>query len=139
MWYRIEGIPAPKGSYRPVRNKRTGHTLFLPASKREPAWRKAVRDTIKASNPTMIPKPVPVSVRVDFYLPRPKTVKRQYPTVPPDVDKLLRSTLDGVTESGIIEDDAQIIEAYTRKMYATNGFTGCILSIQRLSVSSDSV
>ena len=98
-----------------------------------------MRDTIKASNPTMIPKPVPVSVRVDFYLPRPKTVKRQYPTVPPDVDKLLRSTLDGITESGIIEDDAQIIEAYTRKMYAANGFTGCILSIQRLSVSSDSV
>ena len=45
-------------------------------------------------------------VELDFYLPRPKTVKRQWPTVRPDADKLLRAVLDLMTKAGVYCDDA---------------------------------
>lgn len=129
---RIGGIPAAKGSYRPVKNRKTGKTLFLPASKKEPLWRKTVRDTIRAQGLTQIPADAWIRVDVDFFLPRPKTVpprKRFRPTVPIDLDKALRSTFDGITESGLIVDDAPICETHARKYYADNGFVGCILRI----------
>ena len=128
----VKGIPAPKGSYRPVCNRRTGHILLLPQSKREPQWRKAVKESIITQNLPPIPADHRISVQIDFFIPRPKSVpprKRFRPTVPPDIDKLLRSSLDGMTDSGLIRDDALIVDVSGRKFYADHGFTGCIIRL----------
>ena len=86
----------------------------------------------------------PVRVEVDFYLPRPATVtqkKRPLPIVPPDLDKLLRSTLDGIgqgLESGKVGDslvwgdDSQAVEIIGRKFYADDREPGAIITITPL-------
>ncbi len=58
----------------------------------------------------------PVSLTVNFYLPKGKTVKRDLPTTKPDIDKLLRCILDALT--GIAyKDDAQVVEVQVSKRY----------------------
>ena len=58
----------------------------------------------------------PVRMSLDFYLSKGHTVKRLLPTVPPDLDKLIRAVLDALT--GIAyQDDAQVVELLTSKKY----------------------
>lgn len=60
----------------------------------------------------------PISIKLRFQLPRPKTVKRMYPTVPPDADKLIRAALDALT--GIAyNDDSQVVRITAEKVYAS--------------------
>ena len=70
---------------------------------------------------------------MDFYLPRPKTIKkadRPLPIVPPDVDKLLRGCLDAIGQSGYIwGDDSQVVEAVARKHYADDRAPGAVIVI----------
>jgi crossover junction endodeoxyribonuclease RusA len=64
-------------------------------------------------------KPIagPISVTMNFRIKRPKSVKREYPTVPLDLDKLVRSVGDALT--GIAyEDDSQIISLFATKRYS---------------------
>jgi Holliday junction resolvase RusA-like endonuclease len=66
----------------------------------------------------MAGKHVPVSMVIDFYLERPQSIpkKRKFMVVKPDLDKLLRSSVDALT--GILYvDDAQIVENSVRKHY----------------------
>jgi Holliday junction resolvase RusA-like endonuclease len=78
----------------------------------------------------------PVRLEVDFFLPRPKTVKmtgktgRALPIVPPDCDKLVRAVGDGIGQSGYIwGDDSQVVEILARKFYADNREPGAIITI----------
>lgn len=61
----------------------------------------------------------PIGLTVDFYFLRPASAKkRKYPSVKPDLDKLVRATLDSLT--GILyDDDSQVIEINARKHYCT--------------------
>ena len=84
MHLRIDGLPKPQGSKR-VFNGRiveaSGNALKV--------WRKAIADEcfkqVTEDHQLMLG---PVRVEVDFYLPRPPSVKRsnrEWPIVPPDV------------------------------------------------------
>jgi Holliday junction resolvase RusA-like endonuclease len=59
-----------------------------------------------------------VTAILDFYLPRPKTVRRLRPSVKPDLDKTSRAIFDGLTDSGLIVDDALIVCLSAAKWYA---------------------
>ena len=59
-----------------------------------------------------------VQLSVTFVMPRPKTSKRPYPSVPPDIDKLLRAVMDGLTEGGVWKDDGQVVSVSMREVYA---------------------
>jgi Holliday junction resolvase RusA-like endonuclease len=52
-----------------------------------------------------------------FYMPKPKSVTRQYPTVKPDGDKLARSVSDSIVASGLVPDDSQFVEYHVYKQY----------------------
>ena len=58
----------------------------------------------------------PVNVSIHFYIKRPKTVKREYPCVKPDLDNLAKSVLDAVN-GFVFKDDAQICDLKLRKEY----------------------
>ncbi|GAA4175973.1 RusA family crossover junction endodeoxyribonuclease [Gryllotalpicola koreensis] len=60
----------------------------------------------------------PVAVLTTFYLKRPTTIKRLWPTVPPDVEKLSRAMLDAMTIAGVYGDDSQVVRATSEKKYA---------------------
>lgn len=57
-----------------------------------------------------------VQVELTFVLIKPKTVKRIYPFVRPDLDKLCRAVLDALTGVAF-KDDQQVTKLYAEKIY----------------------
>lgn len=123
--FTIEGTPASKGSYRAVtgRSRKTGKpvTRLIPMDSKERPWRDKVRQAALAAMTDNqfggYGKDTPLILLAQFALVSPKTVRRHRPTVKPDLDKLLRCLMDGLTDSGIIHDDAQITSITTAKKY----------------------
>lgn len=136
----VFGEPAPQGSKR-VYNGR----IVEAGSKKLKPWRKAIADAcfnLLTEEHALITGPV--KVEVDFYLPRPSSIsqkKRALPIVPPDIDKLCRSLLDGLNQGadsgkvgdGIIyADDSQVVELIARKYYADDREPGADITITPL-------
>jgi len=129
----VRGLPAPQGSKRHV-----GRGVMVESSRAVGPWREAVRaETQRAMNGT--PFSGAVVVVVLFSLPRPKghygtgknagKVRESAPRWPawrPDLDKLSRAVLDGLTAGGAWVDDAQVISLRALKKY---GPPGCLISI----------
>ena len=61
----------------------------------------------------------PLSVELTFVMPRPKRPRWDVPAVKPDVDKLARAVLDGLTDGGLIADDARVVRLLCVEEYAT--------------------
>ena len=63
-----------------------------------------------------------VEVSITFLFVRPPSVsekKRPLPSVMPDIDKLARAVLDGLTAGGVVTDDARVVDLHARKRYGT--------------------
>lgn len=135
--------PAPQGSKKFVghRTTKAGNSipLIVESSPKLPAWRKAVADAVNNSvemSGDYSKFAGAVRVEAVFYLKRPKTVIRLYPTKPPDLDKLCRSLMDGIgqagkTGNGIWLDDSQVVEIRASKRYA-EGLPGVAVTITPL-------
>jgi Holliday junction resolvase RusA-like endonuclease len=95
---------------------------MVESSKKVKPWRNAVELATKAQVPC--PLQNAVEIALVFHLPRPKTVTRKWPAVKPDLDKLVRSTFDGLTTGGLYTDDALVIALSASKQYATDRI-GC--------------
>lgn len=111
--FRVFGRPAPQGS-----KKSVGRGRFIEASKYLPAWRLAVKQAAEENKPDSLYSGE-LALEAVFYLEKPKTVKRDAPTVPPDLDKLLRGICDAMTGT-IYEDDAQVCKVTAFKKYASD-------------------
>jgi len=109
----VPGKPAPQGSKRHVGNGR-----LIESSREVGPWRERV--ALAAHGHTRGLLTPPVSVRLEFVLPRPKSApKRSTPsaTKRPDVDKLARAILDALT--GVwITDDSHVTDLYAHKRLA---------------------
>ncbi|WP_210651318.1 RusA family crossover junction endodeoxyribonuclease [Nocardioides sp. SYSU D00065] len=148
----VIGTPAPQGSKRAfVVN---GKAVLAESSKKVKPWRQDVKSAVEdlASDGLVrsleqLPLTGPLEVSIDFYLPRPgyhfRTGKHAgelkdnapaYVDKKPDVDKLLRSTLDGLKEAGVYRDDAQVAIATGVKHYA-NAATGARIAVRPLIAS----
>ena len=115
LTFYVEGNPAPQGS-----KKHVGNGIMVEASKALPAWRKAVTDAAVealAGRTGFIHKEA-VHCSMRFFMNRGKTVKRDLPTVTPDLDKLERAVNDALTKAGVWGDDAQVTNATHSKQYA---------------------
>lgn len=110
--FTLEGVkPVPQGSMRHIGNGRMIHNKAT-----ELAHFRA-RLALEAAKHFATPINEAVSVSLEFGLLRPKTVKRLEPTVPPDLDKLVRAVLDGLT--GVVYgDDSQVTSLKAAKFYA---------------------
>ena len=111
---RVFGTPAPKGSMKLVEygkgKRRLPRPIMVADNSHElQAWSRAVATCARVA---MIGKAMYVdtalAVRATFILPRPASVKRLMPSVRPDLDKLIRSTLDAMT-GVVFDDDARIV------------------------------
>lgn len=112
-----EGIPVPQGSVSAFRGRIVG------VKKPLAEWRLAVRTAgMKAAGPDWELLDGPVALDVKFYMPRPKSVRRLYPSVTPDLDKLLRAVGDALTQTpqlrGLYSNDSRIIDVSASKRYA---------------------
>jgi crossover junction endodeoxyribonuclease RusA len=112
----VRGTPAPQGSKRHV-----GGGRMIEQSKAVGPWRNAVRTETQRVMEDMAPLTGPVSVYIAFWLPRPKTLPKKVtlPAKRPDLDKLCRAVLDGLTDGGVWNDDGQVQMITAQKLYAT--------------------
>jgi Holliday junction resolvase RusA-like endonuclease len=118
--YWIDGEPAPQGSKTGfIKN---GRVVMVESSKKVKPWREAVAAQTQAKVQAALQNPVEITLV--FHLPKPKTVTRKWPAVKPDLDKLIRSTFDGLTTGGLYTDDALVIAVSASKQYATDRI-GC--------------
>ncbi len=60
-----------------------------------------------------------IHITLVFIMRKPKTVTRDFPTVAPDLDKLVRAVLDGLTAIAY-RDDAQVTDIRAHKVYGEN-------------------
>ena len=118
LYFTALGVPRPQGSKRYVGNGR-----FIEASNVGP-WRKAIAEAVERALEATGDRSTfsePVVVWATFYIPRPKTVKRLFPSTPPDLDKLCRALGDAMSvDAKIIQDDSLIIKWFPAKVYADN-------------------
>ena len=112
--FRVYGLPAPQGSKRSIGNNR-----FIESSKKLPAWRKAIEDTVRREYQGE-PIDQPVFVRADFFVPRPKNPRFDVPATPADTDKLQRALGDGLEKGGVLKNDSRIVRWEAQKHYATD-------------------
>lgn len=129
----IDGLPAPQGSKRHVGNGR-----MIEASSKVGPWREAVglavsRRFEQTDDFTRFTEPVQVDVV--YYLPRGKTIKRIWPSVPPDLDKLDRGLFDALTLAGVWVDDALVIRSTSTKTYADDRGPGALVKITLMETS----
>lgn len=113
----IPGRPAPQGSKKAfVVN---GRVNLVEQSKYLPKYRKAIAEQCQEQVGTWIRHDyAPISVVINFAL-KPPARHRKYPVSPPDIDKLCRSVLDGITQSGVIwRDDSQVVHIQATKIYS---------------------
>lgn len=138
----VDAKPAPGGSKIAMHNPKTGRMFYRDACKRNPEWRAEVRAAARKAY-SGEPTREPVLVLVIFHAMRPKShfgtgknaailkpTAPAYPTTPPDLTKLWRSTEDALT--GVLwRDDSQIYNQTLSKVYAYgNSFEGCSIIAQ---------
>ncbi|MFB4414277.1 RusA family crossover junction endodeoxyribonuclease, partial [Pantoea sp. ANP04] len=85
------------------------------------AWRLSIVDAIHKEMFRIGVKPffdTALQLDIKFCVERPKSVKRIHPTVPYDLDKLIRAVGDGCTQSGLISDDAIFVDISAVKRYS---------------------
>jgi Holliday junction resolvase RusA-like endonuclease len=122
----VTGDPASQGSHAIMH----GRIVQVNSSKHK-AWRKAiVQEAIATLPDDWQPIDEPCELIVNFYLPKPKTVDRQLPSVSPDLDKLIRAVGDSLTDSGVVIDDSRIVRISARKLYAEGIAPGATIQVK---------
>ena len=147
----VTGTPAPQGSKKGYANRYNGRVSMIESSTRVRPWRDAVIAAVHAQThptPTMMG---PVRADITFVFKRPKSHyltrgRGLKPDAPiwatsracGDLDKLQRATFDGLTDSGIIDDDSQITAGYMTKRYAHDAseLPGAIITLHRLDADA---
>lgn len=136
MKFSVQGIePAPQGSKTHV-----GNGIMRESCQRVKPWRFAVSQAALATGEPMMDGAV--SVLITFLFPRLKghfdtkgNLRKDAPffkTSRPDLDKLCRSTLDGITNV-LIKDDSQVVTLIATKQYANEGeLPGALITLNKL-------
>lgn len=118
----VPGTPAPQGSKRHV-----GGGRMVESSKRVGPWRDAIVAAAIRANVYGLRVDYPVSLTVSFNMVRPtahygarglRPSAPMFPATRPDLDKLLRSTLDGLVQASVLADDSVIVVVSAGKFYA---------------------
>jgi len=132
LFFEVYGIPAPQGSKKSIGNNR-----FVEASKKLPAWRKAVLSAAEQAvlDADWVTLSGPAELSVVFFLPRPKSVapgKRILPTTPPDIDKLIRAVADSCSNALVWEDDSLVCKVSAYKVYDDTREAGALIAVKPL-------
>jgi crossover junction endodeoxyribonuclease RusA len=127
----VHGEPAPQGSKSVSR-----HGGVYEKSRKVKPWRDAIRAAALAADAAAPGQDAgtlhgPIRVDITFLMARPKghygtgrnagQLRESAPVFPatrPDLDKLIRSTLDGLMLAGLYADDGQVVALTAVKEYA---------------------
>jgi Holliday junction resolvase RusA-like endonuclease len=132
----VVGVPVQQGSKRHV----GGGRMIETGGVRLRDWRHAVateaRTVAAGIDDTPLDGPLCLAVRFRFPMPasRPKRLRdigTGWKTSAPDLDKLVRSVGDSLTDSGLIRDDARIGMVIASKV-ETTGWSGATIQLYPL-------
>lgn len=119
--FEIPGSAAPQGSKRYVGHSKKGHAVLVEQSTKVKPWRAAVVAWVYIHHYEP-PLEGPLGIDVTFYFERPVTGHNLYPArTVGDLDKLLRSTFDAFTTSRVWQDDSQVVQVESEKLYTPFG------------------
>lgn len=123
----VDGIPKPQP--RPRRARNGG--VYNPRT--AAAWKAEVKAVFMGGSSN--PLTGPVCLQVCFFMPRPKKMKSgEIGLIPhvkkPDLDNLLKSTMDAMTEAGVWRDDAQVFALAAGKWYGRGSRTGARIIVE---------
>jgi Holliday junction resolvase RusA-like endonuclease len=143
----VEGVPAPKGSFRISSRGRGRKPIVRKDSPKTEAWEHSVkweaRHWMRGHGRAPFVDQA-LSVTVYFRMPRPDghyvhpaggLIRRSkadaVPAVQPDIDKLLRSTFDAL-EGEVYDQDSRIVSVMAHKGYVQEGEApGAVITIER--------
>jgi len=119
----VAGVPQPKGSSRAFMAH--GRPIITSTNKNLKSWEGIVRNALGMASVDLIKGPVTVSLW--FTLPQPQTRAAKprsadprkripVPDTKPDLDKLVRGTLDALNKVAF-EDDARVVQLDAFKKY----------------------
>ena len=131
LQFKVIGVPAPQGSKRHL-----GHGVMVEMSQKVKPWRQDVAAAALEARQGGEAFDGPLCVSIRFTLARPKSLpkSRRFPDRKPDLDKLVRSTLDALVTSGMIADDARVVNLFASKDYAMQGDAlGASIIIRRVA------
>lgn len=122
LTFNVLGTPAPQGSKIPRVSKNGKPYVQEQNAQAQKNWRQDVLAAASLARQAAGLETLDGAVWVDieFRMPRPVSVKRTYPCVKPDGDKLQRNTWDALVQAGVIRDDALIVNWRASKRYATD-------------------
>ena len=132
----VHGTPAPQGS-----KVRTRYGMREASALVEP-WREAIVSEVMRKGLQDTRLDCPLVFKAVFWhkrlashygrkngRPYLKESAPVYVATTPDLDKVLRSTFDGLTQSGLIADDKLIVIIHAQQRYSMDGFTGVNLEL----------
>lgn len=118
--FEVAGLPIPQGSK--VAFVQRGRAVMKDDNEKElHAWRDLVasRAETTAHYAGWQQLDSPVMVTLTAFIPKPPGTRfKEFPAGPPDVDKLQRAVGDALTQSGVIKDDARIVQWIAGKRWA---------------------
>jgi len=121
----VLGQPVPQGSM-----KHVGGGRIVSKNPKLKEWRGKIAQVVR----DQVGEPAhrsAVSVTAIFIFNKPKTVQRDRPTVPPDLDKLQRALGDAISiDAKYLIDDSQIVEWHSEKVYGTPA--GVVFTVKTL-------
>lgn len=130
----VHGEPIPQGSAKAY--VQGGRAVITSDNMRLRPWRTRVaeeaRKALTEPHSAFDGTSGPISVVVNFRIPRGKSVKREHPTTRPDLDKLVRAVFDALTEAGVVGDDSQITTLAAIKVYADIAQPGVTITVTSL-------
>ncbi len=135
--FEVIGLPAPQGSKTRVPNGAMLEGGSATGRAKQKAWRADVAAVARdVAADTDAPFDQPLRLVVEFRLPMPMSrskaarVVGKWPhAVKPDIDKVIRATLDGLTAGGLIKDDARVF-AIEASAYEVTGWTGAEIMLE---------
>jgi crossover junction endodeoxyribonuclease RusA len=129
---RVYGTPASQGSKRAF--VQGGRAVMLNDDKKLRPWRNSIIEAARAARVTGERLPGPLAMEARFVFNRPRSHYRTgknahllrddapiFVNQTPDIDKILRSTLDGLTEAAVWVDDSRVVSLIATKRYANEG------------------
>lgn len=132
--FRVHHIAAPQGSHKQGFGKSVRETNPRTEPYRH-AVAEACEDYIEDQDAWVILDGY-LAVELTFWMPpAPKSdPHRLYPNTSPDIDKLVRSTFDGITRGKLWVDDARVVKLTTSEEFAASlQETGVDVAVWKLS------
>lgn len=130
------GVPQPKGSTKAFVPKGWTRPVVTSDNEKNKGWQQLVAEAasraLDTSGAALIEGPV--LLRVEFHLPRPKSLPKRvvWHLKKPDLDKLVRSAKDALSKV-IWHDDSQVVQVRARKAYVVGD------GVPRAEISVESI